>query len=62
MHIVQIFIPLFDQGGEQFDERLFTGLKEKLTGYFGGVTIYQRAPAYGKKAVKRYMIRLLSLK
>jgi hypothetical protein len=47
MHIVQIFIPLFDQGGEQFDERLFTGLKEKLTGYFGGVTIYQRAPATG---------------
>ncbi|MCE7063493.1 hypothetical protein [Dyadobacter sp. CY343] len=47
MQLIQVFIPIYDQAGSRFEQRFFDQLKEKLTGRFGGVTIYQRAPATG---------------
>ncbi|WP_031530013.1 hypothetical protein [Dyadobacter crusticola] len=47
MQLIQIFIPAYDPDGNRFDEKFFTEIKTKLTTQFGGVTIYQRAPATG---------------
>src|SRR5689334_13457638 len=47
MHLIQIFIPLNDNEGRQFNANEFGGLRKELLQEFGGVTIYPRAPAVG---------------
>ncbi len=47
MHLVQIFLPLYDQAGEAFPRALFDGVRTELTEAFGGVTAFVRAPASG---------------
>ncbi|WP_138484543.1 hypothetical protein [Dyadobacter bucti] len=44
---MQIFIPTAGQDGSKFAEQPFTDLKQELTGFFGGVTIYARGPVKG---------------
>jgi hypothetical protein len=47
MHLMQIFIPLGDNQGRQFDAMRFGSIRQELLQEFGGVTIYPRAPADG---------------
>ncbi len=47
MKLIQIFLPLYDSQGAMFPRKPFDTIKEELTEKFGGITIYQRAPAVG---------------
>ncbi|MEN1970825.1 hypothetical protein WCE34_00545 [Luteimonas sp. MJ204] len=47
MHLVQLFLPLHDGGGERFARALFDAVRAELTERFGGVTAFSRAPATG---------------
>jgi hypothetical protein len=46
-HLVQLLVPLADSRGKRFPESLYRQLTEELTGRFGGLTAYARAPASG---------------
>lgn len=48
MHAVQLFLPLYDNEGQPFPKATFAGIRETLTGQFGGVTAHTRAPALGQ--------------
>ena len=47
MNLVQILVPLYDPEGRPFPRAELERLKAELTGRFGGVTAYLRAPAAG---------------
>ena len=47
MHLVQILLPLRDNEGRPFPRADFDHVNHELTGRFGGVTAYLRAPATG---------------
>ena len=47
MHLVQLFLPLYDAGGRRFPRALFDAVRAELTERFGGVTAFSRAPATG---------------
>jgi hypothetical protein len=47
MQVVQIFLPLRDNGGRPFAGRCFDEIGRILTERFGGVTVYARSPAHG---------------
>lgn len=46
-HLVQMLLPLYDNGGQPLDTGLFAQVFDELTHRFGGVTAYQHAPADG---------------
>ena len=45
--LIQLFIPLFDEKGNQFPDQYYTKLNFELKERFGGVTIYNRCPVTG---------------
>ncbi len=45
--LVQILLPLYDNDGVRFGEELFARTRAELLERFGGITVYQRAPARG---------------
>lgn len=45
--LVQVLVPLYDNGGTRFPEHLFAQLRGELTERFGGLTAYIRSPAHG---------------
>lgn len=47
MHLIELFLPLYDSEGNRFPEKIFSDLKNELTGTFGGLTIHSKAPATG---------------
>lgn len=47
MHLVQLFLPLYDNAGQRFPRALFDATRSQLTERFGGVTAFSRAPATG---------------
>ena len=47
MHLVQILLPLYDNGGEAQPRELFGAVTSELTERFGGLTAFTRAPAEG---------------
>ena len=47
MYLVQLLLPLYDNAGVRFDQKLFTTVREELVERFGGITAYSRAPAHG---------------
>jgi hypothetical protein len=46
-YIVQVFLPLYDNGGRRFHADAYIPLRQELTARFGGLTAYSRAPAEG---------------
>jgi hypothetical protein len=46
-HLVQILVPVADNAGRRFPDRIWEELKSDLANRFGGVTAYRRAPAEG---------------
>jgi hypothetical protein len=47
VHLVQILLPVTDNGGEGFPPRHFETVRDVLTAHFGGLTAFTRAPAEG---------------
>jgi hypothetical protein len=47
MHIVQLFLPLRDNGGEPFGQGSFGRVRQELMDRFGGLTAFTQAPAEG---------------
>ena len=47
MHLVQILLPLYDNGGEPFPQNEYVLVRDELTERFGGITTYVRSPAEG---------------
>jgi hypothetical protein len=47
MHLVQLLLPLYDNKGQEVDHEQFRRVRAELTGRFGGLTAFTRAPAEG---------------
>jgi hypothetical protein len=47
MYLIQILLPLFDNDGKHFDASLYADVRRELSGRFGGLTAFSRAPAEG---------------
>ncbi|WP_027483348.1 hypothetical protein [Deinococcus pimensis] len=46
-HLVQLLLPLYDREGRAFPGERYAEVAGELTGRFGGLTAYSRAPATG---------------
>ncbi|CAN5475286.1 hypothetical protein BH10PSE6_BH10PSE6_31220 [soil metagenome] len=47
MHLVQVLLPLYDNGGQPFEQAVYLSVKTAFAKKFGGVTAYVRSPAEG---------------
>jgi crotonobetainyl-CoA:carnitine CoA-transferase CaiB-like acyl-CoA transferase len=47
MMLVQLFLPVYDNGRERFPKAMFDAVRVELADRFGGVTAYLRSPAAG---------------
>ncbi len=47
MHLVEVFLPLYDNEGRRFGSGEFDRVSEELAARFGGVTAFRRSPAEG---------------
>jgi hypothetical protein len=47
MYVVQLLIPLRDNSGRPFPDKILLQIRQSLTDQFGGVTTYSRSPAEG---------------
>jgi len=47
MHLVELFLPVTDNDGNDFDDALFAQVGKELTDKFGGMTSFSRSPAEG---------------
>ena len=47
MYLVQILLPLADNGGRRFDRAFYARVRSELAERFGGITSFTRAPAEG---------------
>lgn len=47
MHLIQILLPIHDNAQQSFSAEEYLRVRKELTGHFGGLTVYTRAPAEG---------------
>ena len=47
MHLIQFFLPVYDNHGQPFARAQFDAVRAELTEAFGGVTAYVHSPAVG---------------
>jgi hypothetical protein len=47
VHLIQLLLPLYDNDGAALPRTLFDKVREDLSGRFGGLTAFTRAPAEG---------------
>ncbi len=47
MYLIQLFLPLYSNGGKRFPQKQFLAVRETLLARYGGVTTYARAPVRG---------------
>lgn len=47
MHLVQLLLPLYDNGGRATPASELRRVRDELTERFGGLTVHSRAPAEG---------------
>ena len=47
MKLVQILLPLCDNGGDAYPKAMFDRVRSELADAFGGVTAFLRSPAVG---------------
>ena len=47
MHLIEILLPLRDNDGEAFGQKLFAEVRDELVERFGGLTAFSRSPAEG---------------
>ena len=53
MHVIEIFLPLYDNDGRRFGQELYGQVREELVERFGGMTAFARSPAEGLWESKR---------
>ena len=47
MYVIEIFLPLADNGGRRFPAEQWAQVREALVGRFGGLTAFTLSPAEG---------------
>ena len=47
MHLIQLFLPLYDNEGTALPHELFRQVRDELVERFGGLTAHSRSPAHG---------------
>lgn len=47
MKLLQLLLPLYDNGGKAYPKTMFDRIRSELTDAFGGVTAFLRSPAVG---------------
>src|SRR4051794_41956952 len=47
IYLIQILLPLYDNAGSPLPRELYARVREELTGKYGGLTAFSRAPAEG---------------
>ncbi|GAC1423746.1 MAG: hypothetical protein NVSMB6_24890 [Burkholderiaceae bacterium] len=47
MKLLQIFLPLYDNGDKAYPKAMFDRVRSELADAFGGVTAFLRSPAVG---------------
>jgi hypothetical protein len=47
MHLIQIFLPLYDNVGQPFPKEYYRCIRDELIERHGGLTAYTRSPAHG---------------
>jgi hypothetical protein len=47
MHLVELLLPLHDNGGQAFEAEKYAEVRQDLTQRFGGLTAFTRSPAQG---------------
>jgi hypothetical protein len=47
IYLIQILLPLYDNAGAPLPRELYARVREELTGKYGGLTAFSRAPAEG---------------
>lgn len=47
MHLVQLFLPLYDNEGRRLPRELYSQVRQELVERFGGLTAFNRAPVDG---------------
>jgi hypothetical protein len=47
VHLVEILLPLADNGGRRFPAALYAKLRDELVETYGGLTAFTRSPAQG---------------
>lgn len=47
MNLIEILLPLTDNSGQRFEQKLYVDVRKTLTQRFGGMTAFTRAPAEG---------------
>jgi hypothetical protein len=46
-HLIEIFIPLYDNDGRRFEQAFYSDVRSTMFDKFGGITVFGRAPAQG---------------
>jgi len=57
MHLVQLLLPLYNNSGIQFEQKLYTEVRNELVDRFGGITAYTRAPVHGLWQESEQLVR-----
>ncbi|MGV3741286.1 MAG: hypothetical protein ACO1NO_03135 [Burkholderiaceae bacterium] len=47
MHLIQIFLPMYDNQGQKFPASHYRQVRDELMEKFNGITAYTRSPAHG---------------
>jgi hypothetical protein len=47
MHLIEIFLPMYDATGSQFPNALYAETRDELVSRFGGLTAHSLTPASG---------------
>ncbi len=47
MHVIAIFLPLYDREGRRFGPEPFDAVRREMVEHFGGLTAFTRSPAEG---------------
>jgi hypothetical protein len=47
MHLIEIFLPMYDPKGERFPQSLYADTRDELVEHFGGLTAHSLTPVAG---------------
>lgn len=61
MHLIQILLPVYENGGRAFPGKYYQDIYQELTDRFSGITAYNRSPAegswrHGKSTTHDYIV------
>jgi hypothetical protein len=47
MHLIEIFLPMYDPNGTRFPQNLYAATRDELVSRFGGLTAHSLTPVVG---------------